>query len=236
MSEAPVTLSPPIETAETLRQSLLTLSTILSTITPPSSHPAVASDGPRGSAQLRPVYHLGQWVDVKDSANQWLEATIVGINSESRLMYVHYNGWPIRWDEWISWDSPRVTPFRTRTYHAESNTHSCPILANTVVPPRDPIAGSGGGAQVPVYDLQSEVLRPRGEIRELLPSTLRQVREVLRCIEGLMEHTVVTSEAATSGGGVDALEEEEDDIGDVLNDLEDSSSVRQSEAAGSEAG
>ena len=28
---------------------------------------------------------------------------------------------PTRWDEWISFDSPRVSPFRTRTVHTGNN-------------------------------------------------------------------------------------------------------------------
>lgn len=37
------------------------------------------------------------------------------IDYESRRMFVHYNGWPPRWDEWVAFSSDRVTPFRTRT-------------------------------------------------------------------------------------------------------------------------
>lgn len=37
------------------------------------------------------------------------------INYENRKIFVHYNGWPPRWDEWIDFSSERVTLFRTRT-------------------------------------------------------------------------------------------------------------------------
>lgn len=30
-------------------------------------------------------------------------------------VYVHYNGWGNRWDEWIAQTSPRIAPFRTHT-------------------------------------------------------------------------------------------------------------------------
>ena len=37
-------------------------------------------------------------------------------------VYVHYNGWPSRWDEWIPVDSPRLAPFRTRTSRTTHTT------------------------------------------------------------------------------------------------------------------
>ena len=42
---------------------------------------------------------VGQWIDVKDTIDQWLEATILEIKDDQ--IYVHYNGWAPRWDEWI---------------------------------------------------------------------------------------------------------------------------------------
>lgn len=127
-------------------------------------------------------FYEGQWIDCRDTVNQWLEATVVDIvhpdeilppfdpdtdrtsptlipttdapipvtdldgrrrlllepceESESeeqlgglhyrrrdsnravRLLHVHYNGWPVRWDEWLRSDSERLRPFRVRTRHA----------------------------------------------------------------------------------------------------------------------
>ena len=34
-----------------------------------------------------------------------------------KVLLIHYNGWPHRWDEWIRSDSERLRPFRTRTRH-----------------------------------------------------------------------------------------------------------------------
>ena len=31
------------------------------------------------------------------------------------MLYIHYNGWANRWDEWIDINSPRIAPFRTHT-------------------------------------------------------------------------------------------------------------------------
>lgn len=55
-------------------------------------------------------YEIGQWVDVKDTIDQWLEAQIINISNNQA--YVHYNGWGNRWDEWIDFASPRIAPFK----------------------------------------------------------------------------------------------------------------------------
>jgi RNA binding activity-knot of a chromodomain len=55
-------------------------------------------------------YEIGQWVDVKDTIDQWLEAQI--INIQNNQAYVHYNGWGNRWDEWIDFSSSRIAPFK----------------------------------------------------------------------------------------------------------------------------
>ena len=206
-----VASSPPIQTTEVLRQSLLTLSTILSTITP--LVPNISNSNAAGETILQPEFHVGQWVDVKDTANQWLEATIVSVNPSSRLMYVHYNGWPSRWDEWISWDSPRVTPFRTRTYHNASGHYSCPSLVSTVVPPPDQPATNNTASQLPVYDLQSSLLRPSTSVTSLFPLVLSHMKDTIECVERVMEENVIHPERHS--------EEETDDIGNVLNDLDD---------------
>ncbi len=62
-------------------------------------------------------YYEGQWVDVKDTVHQWLEATIMEVDRTQRRVFVHYNAWPNNWDEWLSFDSTRIAPFRTRTRH-----------------------------------------------------------------------------------------------------------------------
>lgn len=52
-------------------------------------------------------------------------------NPGSRLQ-IHYNGWPPRWDEWLSWDSPRIAPFRTRTQHLPQAQHVSPAPVSAV--------------------------------------------------------------------------------------------------------
>ena len=58
-------------------------------------------------------YEIGEWVDVKDTINQWLEAQVIKV--QGTKAYVHYNGWGTRWDEWIEFNSPRMRNFKTYT-------------------------------------------------------------------------------------------------------------------------
>ena len=59
------------------------------------------------------TYEVGEWVDVKDTINQWLEAQVIKVQNDKA--YVHYNGWGVRWDEWIEFSSPRMRNFKTYT-------------------------------------------------------------------------------------------------------------------------
>ena len=58
-------------------------------------------------------YEIGEWVDVKDTINQWLEAQVIQVQGSKA--FVHYNGWGVRWDEWIGFNSPRMRNFKTYT-------------------------------------------------------------------------------------------------------------------------
>lgn len=93
-------------TMEHVRQNLLTLHTLLSTSEVPAMQSArqvigdpstmnveepIAPAVPTGSRERR--FYVGQWVDVKDTVNQWLEATVMDINEADRTIFVHYNGW-----------------------------------------------------------------------------------------------------------------------------------------------
>jgi hypothetical protein len=55
-------------------------------------------------------YDVGQWIDVKDTIDQWLEAQVIQVRGNQ--VYVHYNGWGTRWDEWIDCDSSRIASFK----------------------------------------------------------------------------------------------------------------------------
>jgi len=38
-------------------------------------------------------FFRGQWIDVKDTVSQWLEATVMDIDHNEQKIFVHYNGW-----------------------------------------------------------------------------------------------------------------------------------------------
>ena len=178
---------------ETVRQGLMTFHTLQ------QFHPATTTTC-HDAIQPSPVpnrcgrhFYLGQWIDCRDTVNQWLEATVVSIlyprdimhsyqnistalstssdnmnssntsllfqpttdpavavtdfdgrrrlllepcteseseecidgeyyrrrsnNEHVQILHIHYNGWPVRWDEWIRSDSERIRVFRTRTRH-----------------------------------------------------------------------------------------------------------------------
>jgi hypothetical protein len=69
-------------------------------------------------------YEVGQWVDVKDTIDQWLEAQVIQVRNNQA--YVHYNGWGTRWDEWIDFNSPRIAAFKTFTVQSPTSIFLSP--------------------------------------------------------------------------------------------------------------
>lgn len=106
-------------------------------------------------------FFVGQWLDVKDTVNQWLECTVMAVSADKVL--VHYHGWPSRWDEWIDFDSDRIAAFRTRTLHTVTSSHLSPTPAT-----RLPNAPSVGG-----HDVREMVTALRDLMRELAPHVER---------------------------------------------------------------
>mmetsp|Transcript_5575 Transcript_5575/g.5737 ORF Transcript_5575/g.5737 Transcript_5575/m.5737 type:complete len:818 (+) Transcript_5575:141-2594(+) len=134
-SETAEQTTPEISTSlEPIRQTLLTTHTLLSTInqnTNFQNHLQNNNSSNSSSSSLTRKYFVGQWLDVRDTVNQWLEATVMIVDNHQERLFIHYNGWPTRWDEWIVFSSPRLAPFRTRTVNSTVNT-SCPAPTNTV--------------------------------------------------------------------------------------------------------
>ena len=63
-------------------------------------------------------FEIGEWVDVKDTTDNWLEGQIINkrtSNNNKIQFLIHYSGWGGRWDEWIDQSSPRLSYFRTYT-------------------------------------------------------------------------------------------------------------------------
>jgi hypothetical protein len=134
----------PSDQLEAIRQNLITLEDLLKTRTLSASDPLLAFDFDQ--RQL----HVGQWVDVKDTVGQWLEAQVIDLRAESSLVFIHYNGWPEHWDEWIQVKSPRIQPLRTYTGQPLTSSMLSPLPA---VPP------DALGLSEPYSDLEQYVMQ-----------------------------------------------------------------------------
>lgn len=107
------------ESIETLRQNIESLNTLINIKTPL----AIADkDKPFLTSTMN--FQVGQWVDVKDSIDQWLEGQIAKLRGNRA--FIHYNGWGNRWDEWIDLTSPRIALFRTHTIQMPTNKYTSP--------------------------------------------------------------------------------------------------------------
>lgn len=74
-------------------------------------------------------YEVGQWVDAKDTIDQWLEAQVVQIRDkfkDVKQALIHYNGWGSKWDEWIDFSSERIANFKTYTIQSPNSLFLSP--------------------------------------------------------------------------------------------------------------
>jgi len=55
------------------------------------------------------VLQLGEWIDVRDTVNKWCCGNIVEV--KDKKVYIHYNGWSEKWNEWMDMSSPRIAKF-----------------------------------------------------------------------------------------------------------------------------
>ena len=95
---------------EHIRQGLLTTRTLISTMEKISGFCPTARQPPNASKATNEIrdagvkqagggmpknkkFFIGQWLDVKDTVSQWLEATVMDMNEGQRTVYIHYNGW-----------------------------------------------------------------------------------------------------------------------------------------------
>lgn len=68
---------------------------------------------------------IGQWMDVKDTIDQWLEAQVMNVRGTQA--FIHYNGWGTRWDEWIDMNSSRISVYRTYTVQSQHSVFNSPF-------------------------------------------------------------------------------------------------------------
>jgi len=121
------------ERVEAMQQNLLTLQSLLDTRNraPPEGDQLLGFD------YSRRALTKGMWVDVKDTVDQWLEAQIIDVRTTAtgNMVFVHYNGWPSRWDEWIDAQSARIQPLRAKTFQSISAPMHSPYPVVTPDPP-----------------------------------------------------------------------------------------------------
>lgn len=70
-------------------------------------------------------FKLGQWIDVKDSTDQWTEAEIIELGKTN--IKIRYNGRETRWDESIDKASPRIAPFKSHTVQSSTTYYLSPV-------------------------------------------------------------------------------------------------------------
>lgn len=164
-----------IQNLDHLMQGIMTLRTILST--------AGSTDT---QTPARSQVFIGQWFDVRDTVNQWLEGTVLDI-SDTQIL-IHYHGWPSRWDEWIDRNSDRLATFRARTTHNNSQVFS--PISRTRFANAPSIGDTGIGRIV-------------SEMRDVMRQTLPHVEELANLFELQADSAVDTSmERATNEGSL----------------------------------
>ena len=79
-----------------------------------------------------------------------------------RLPFLQFDDRPERWDEWIAFDSPRISPFRSRTAH--SSLHSFLSPAPNILVPSAPCTGSNDvRVYLPEFSRLLNMLQPAME-------------------------------------------------------------------------
>ena len=113
-------------------------------------------------------FKIGQWIDVKDTINQWLEAEV--IDTDGDKVFVHYNGWGERWDEWIDMSSDRIAYFRTHTVQNAYGNYMSPCPQNT-------LDGNTDNLKKPTFVKENIVREFEGQIKRVM-EMLRELHEL----------------------------------------------------------
>lgn len=69
------------------------------------------------------IFTIGALIDCEDTVPRWCVARI--LEREGSKIYVHYEGWSDKWNEWVDIDSGRVAKLRTHTLH-ETGSRASP--------------------------------------------------------------------------------------------------------------
>lgn len=58
---------------------------------------------------------VGDLADVRDKVGKWCVAKVIKIDQEQQRVYVHFDGWGDKWNEWVSVCSDKLAKYRTYT-------------------------------------------------------------------------------------------------------------------------
>ncbi len=116
---------------------------------------------------------IGDWIDVKDTIDVWLEAEVIDVDEKENLVLVHYNGWGKRWDEYLPINSPRIAQFRTHTVQNGYSFYMSPV-------PQSPLDGDASKLKplnVNLSQVMNDVNSQIAEISKMIKK-LRELRNI----------------------------------------------------------
>lgn len=77
-----------------------------------------------------PKFVLGQWIDIKETRGDWLEAQVIDIEADK--IKVRYYLWQENNDEWLPTNSDRIDVLRSHTVQHANATFQSPYPALAV--------------------------------------------------------------------------------------------------------
>jgi len=71
-------------------------------------------------------FKVGSKVDVEDTVGKWLSSTVKDTKEEDgkTMLYIHYDNYDVRWDEWIESNSERVAKHGTKASKERASSYS----------------------------------------------------------------------------------------------------------------
>eukprot|EP00475_Leptophrys_vorax_P007558 TRINITY_DN14791_c1_g1_i8.p1 TRINITY_DN14791_c1_g1~~TRINITY_DN14791_c1_g1_i8.p1 ORF type:complete len:197 (-),score=16.62 TRINITY_DN14791_c1_g1_i8:47-607(-) len=88
-------------------------------------------------------YNIGDRIEVLDKTKRWFVSTVLDVREGE--VFVHYNGWSDKWDEWVrtNAETGRIAPLLTHTNGQDFEPNYPPLR------PRSPFARQHGAIIAP---------------------------------------------------------------------------------------
>ncbi|KAG6965663.1 hypothetical protein JG687_00005293 [Phytophthora cactorum] len=128
--------------------------------TPPSS-PVREEWTAEKLEQWRSELKLEQIVDALDTDSRWYEARIVDI-TDARVK-VHYRGWSVKWDEWLSRTSPRLMPSHSKVSNWRKFQANDEVQVGEARPGKKRMLWRDGRASIKRHSCSMAALEPDSE-------------------------------------------------------------------------